>query len=843
MKRKKTARTPLTRRSFYGLALIALLAIVFPASIRPQAVAAPNGAGRAELYQSLLDLTNPWTVMCVAAHPDDEDGATLTILRRKYGAHTVSLFSTFGEGGQNAIGPELYEELGAIRARETLKAAEIQGSEAHFLGLRDFGFSKSAEEAFRFWGHDEALRRMVFEIRRLRPDVIITNHDTTGGHGHHQATGRLVLEAFDAAADAKRFPEQLKEAGVWQVQRLFVRMSYEGGAASKALDEEAARAGRVVVVNRNEQDPVRGISYAEQALRALQQHASQGPWPQTLPKDGWPPVRYRLAREAKEAAPLPANPNTFLDGLRLPETVARLLSPPTVEGKPLTDFVSQPERVFAALRNEMSGRKIRSDQLDEIGKEPHFRLMMERVNHALAAASGIALTLKPSDAVLIPASATAFSLQVANRGERAVKVRYVRFPDRKGVKENTEGVTIKPHSQSAFDLPKFNTPAAAKSNLPYAEHLYDGTLFGEQLGAMVELEVDNQSFEIPVAVQMDVAPAVEIASITPSPYVFTPANLNEPLTFRVRLVNHQSKPFKGEFGIASLTEHITEVGDEISLAANETREFNLRTGVIPVDTPDERRTPRATFGAIVFNVHPPSSVNVINRREAQVVYSDARVAPDLRVGYVRSTDDTLRNALKALGVEARELKAEEFAAADLSKLDTIIIDNRGYQLHPELIAANARLLEFAKNGGTLVVFYHKTNEWNPDAAKNRPQLAPLPITLGNERVTDENASVAFTEPQHPLLNFPNKITQDDFKDWIQERGLYYPKTWDAGYRAPLSMSDAGEEALRGGLLTLDYGQGHYIYTSMVWYRQLRAGVPGAYRVFANMLSYGHEAAK
>ncbi|HEX7771617.1 MAG TPA: PIG-L family deacetylase, partial [Pyrinomonadaceae bacterium] len=190
---------------------------------------------KAELHQALLDLTSPWTVMCVAAHPDDEDGTTLTILRRKYGIHTVSLFSTFGEGGQNAVGPELYEELGVIRARETMAAAEVQGSEPHFLGFRDFGFSKSAEEAFRAWGEKEILRRMVLQIRLLRPDVIITNHDTTSGHGHHQATGRTVLAAVDAAADPQQFPEQLSQAGTWQVQRLFVRLRGEPAADAQVV--------------------------------------------------------------------------------------------------------------------------------------------------------------------------------------------------------------------------------------------------------------------------------------------------------------------------------------------------------------------------------------------------------------------------------------------------------------------------------------------------------------------------------------------------------------------------------------------------------------------------------
>src|SRR4030095_15864277 len=218
-----------------------LLALFLSSSVAPQLQLAQTGelgfadrAARAELHQRLLDLTNPFTVLCVAAHPDDEDGSTLTILRRKYGVHTVSLFSTFGEGGQNAVGPELYEELGVIRARETMAAAEVQGSEPHFLGFRDFGFSKSAEETFRAWGEREVLRSMVLQIRRLRPDAIITNHDTTSGHGHHQATGRTVLQAFDAAADPKQFPEQLSLAGVWQVQRLFVRSRGQTDASSTA---------------------------------------------------------------------------------------------------------------------------------------------------------------------------------------------------------------------------------------------------------------------------------------------------------------------------------------------------------------------------------------------------------------------------------------------------------------------------------------------------------------------------------------------------------------------------------------------------------------------------------
>src|SRR4030095_290062 len=191
-----------------------------------------------------------------------------------------------------------------------------------------------------------------------------------------------------------------------------------------------------------------------------------------------------------------------------------------------------------------------------------------------------------------------------------------------------------------------------------------------------------------------------------------------------------------------------------------------------------------------------------------------------------------------LGVDAKELSVKDIASGDLTGFNTIIIDIRGYEAHPELMAANTRLLKFVEDGGTLLVFYHKTNEWNPDERRSRPQLAPYPIILGEERVTEQDAPVRFLQPRHRLLTFPNPITQKDFDNWVQERGLYFPREWDPRYAALLSTNDRGEKPLTGGLLVADYGKGHYIFTSFVWYRQLRDAVPGGYRVFANMISYG-----
>jgi hypothetical protein len=235
-----------------------------------------------------------------------------------------------------------------------------------------------------------------------------------------------------------------------------------------------------------------------------------------------------------------------------------------------------------------------------------------------------------------------------------------------------------------------------------------------------------------------------------------------------------------------------------------------------------------------------AAAKTISKRTVPVVFSDARVVPGLRVGYVPSFDQTLEHALAALGVNSKALSVDAIKSADLSSFNTIIIDNRGYEAHPELIAANSRLLEFVNAGGTLIVCYHKSNEWNPDASRHRPQLAPYLLLLGDERVTDETAPIKFLLLRHPLLNVPNKITPADFANWIQERGLYYPKEWDQPYSALFETNDPGEPPLKGGLLAAQYGKGNYIYTSMVWYRELRAGVPGAYRMFANMISYGHK---
>ena len=797
-----------------------------------------KGSSKPELHQALLDLTNPWTVMCLAAHPDDEDGSTLTVLRRKYGVHTVSLFSTYGEGGQNAVGPELYEELGVIRARETIAASAVQGSEPYFLGMKDFGFSKSAEETFRAWGRTEALRRMVFQIRKLRPDAIITNHDTSRGHGHHQATGQLILEAFDAAADPARFPEQLNQVKPWQVQRLFVR-----GARTQntTTTDQQPVPSQQIMIDPNEMDPMRGMTYAQQALLGLQKHATQGPWPKSIPANGGRRATYSLVRSAPTAAALPTDAKTPVDGLQLPEAIRSRFTPPTIDERPLTGFAGNHTEVLVALMNAKRRRAFTAAK-EIVALDPErFELMSGRLDMALAKVTGVSTNIRTQE-VLVPGGRHTLEVTLENTGEEELAVKRWATSELP-VAEQLDGLKrpdkLLPGTstyQEIFVTPTRQTPIS----VPSAEHLYDGRLFGSELKVEAELEIEGVRFLVSHAKRLEVAPHVEITNNNPSPCVETPATVLSCSSASLTLTNHWNR-FAGTLQLtAAPFGHKLESTRPITLAPNAID--RLATGPIAPMAPNERLNLRERAWSIDTILRDNDSKSVVTDRSFPAVYIPAIAVAGIQVGYVPSFDSSLKNSLSALAVQTTELTPADVATKDLTRFTTIIIDNRGYEAHPELIASNDKLLKFAENGGTLIVFYHKTNEWNPDERRKRPQLAPFPIILGDERVTEEDAPITLLQPRHPLMTFPNQITQKDFAGWIQERGLYYPREWDPQYTALFATNDTGEQPLKGGLLVAKYGKGNYIYTSMVWYRQLRAGVPGGYRFFANMISYGKSGA-
>jgi hypothetical protein len=498
----------------------------------------------------------------------------------------------------------------------------------------------------------------------------------------------------------------------------------------------------------------------------------------------------------------------------------------------LTEFVSAPDRVLAALVQWRASRPtVAPADVDR------FRLFVDRADHALAVAAGVSLTINPRAPVLVPGIPTTFSITLANSGIGGTHVDDLRFS---GWGENVPLKTadlLLPDTETVVTVDEL-TPKNAAVTVPPEQHLYDGTFLGKRVSARALLKIDGAQFSVNADSMLHVAPAVEIAKISPSPIVWTPARGDQVLNITTIVTNNLSTPFRGTLELSSAGLGISAVGGNVMLAGNETRAVELKSNAAPFTN---THAARANTGANGLAITIKNSAGVpVTRRNVPFVFSNARVAPNLNVGYIPSFDQTLEHSLAALGVKAKALSIDDVKTADLSVYQTIIVDNRGYEAHPELIAANARLLAFAETGGTLIVFYHKDNEWNPDEKKNRPQLAPYSILLDDKRVTDETAPITFLQPRHQLLNFPNAITEADFAGWIQERGLYYPKEWDAHYTALFSTNDPGEKPLTGGLLVAPYGKGNYIYTSMVWYRELRAGLPGAYRMFANMISYGHK---
>jgi hypothetical protein len=585
-------------------------------------------------------------------------------------------------------------------------------------------------------------------------------------------------------------------------------------------------------------------------LRALQKHATQGPWPKTFAEFAarfrafsgqsatpgqLPLTRYLLVREAKGAEALPKESHSFVDGLRLPEELADLMTP-SIDGHSLTEFIDNRQSVLDALMTMKKNTSAASVERKNHSARIDRRDML--IDQAIGLAAGLTVSIAPHP-IVIPNSSNKLVVTVSNHGQMSpwLIATYADAGDRNverfGEIIDKRSHQLMPGKSETLTLP-YSVPANASITIPNSQHLYDGLLFSQSATMRITLKLNGVEFALKSATPVDIAPPVEIKSVQPSLVVLTPQTESRPPSLQVTVVSHLNQTtnvWVGAFGnepgrsSTSLVESVPP-----PLASGES-----------VDLPMNARLRIQNFSNIEVSaaVEKGKTRSVVAKATLPIIRADARVAPSLNVGYVRGFDFSLPNALAALGVESKELSVDDVKTADLSKYTSIIIDNRVYESQPELIAANQKLLDYANAGGTLIVFYHKSNEWNPDERRKRPQLAPYKLILGDERVTDETAPITFLEPDHPLLNFPNKMGQEDFANWIQERGLYYPKEWDPQYHALLQSNDPGETPLKGGLLVADYGRGHYIYTSMVWYRELRGGIPGAYRMLANMISYAH----
>lgn len=738
--------------------------------------------GDVALHQALLDLNCTFSLMCVAAHPDDEDGATLAMYRKKYGVRTIAVIATRGEGGQNEIGPDLYNDLGVIRTREMMRASKITGADLHFLNLPEFGFSKSPEEAFSVWGREETVRRLVRVIRLTQPTVIISNHGTQKDHGHHQAIGIALQEAFDAAGDAAKFPE-LEQEGLqpWTPKRLYLRAWQPNPDAVK--------------IDINQLDSVRGKTYAQIAADALNEHKSQGMgFFIDLYLGGTIQPAYVLTKSHVAIGKNAPTDAVLFRGL-----------PHTGIGKPAKEISN------ARRRNEVEG--------EAHGAASAWR--QSCLERAVAIAKEIQLNAEPVESLVVPGQSTDVHLAVRDFGARdAISVSFLleAEPWFAAAPPGPSTAEIADDGSSTCDI-SLVVPQDAPLTVPEGEHLFDAHFMEPQLVAVARVQVKGvkRPVELRVPLALKIAPRVE-AKIVNSPLLVRRGTTFD-AGFGVLVKNNAPEPVTGNV--------------MLSMAPG----FVLDTSTVPYELAKGAERIYSVHAKIGGNLEPRDYlINAVVEGDVRPSFGVARLAdvalPErVRVGVIQSYDNTFMNVLEKLGVPHEALTIEDFTPAKLDSFSVIIVDIRAYLVRPDLAANNQSLLDYVARGGTMMVNYQKTEEW-------KPEFAPYPITLSRNRVTREDAPVTLLVPNHPIFTTPNAITPDDWTGWIQERGLYFPSAWDTAYTPLIACNDPGESIPAGSLLVAKHGEGTYVYTALVLYRQLRELHPGALRLFANMLALG-----
>lgn len=750
--------------------------------------------GEVAFQQAMKDLGNDFRMMCLAAHPDDEDGATLAYYRMIHGAKTFAVIATRGEGGQNEIGPELYNELGVIRTREMKAAAAIEGAELHFLDLPEFGFSKTSEETLEKWGKDVALERMVREIRQIRPHVIITHHGRMKDHGHHQAIGAILIEAFDVAADGTRFPEQGLEP--WQASRLYIR-DFRGGEGT-------------VPTNISALEPLRGQTIAEIAASALRVHESQGMKQFIdLLLSSRHSSYYNLVKTKSEektsGATAGASYGALFDGLPLP-------------AEPLVIAGATKGEIRAALYTWLKDNAtLREGTPDE-------RERWAEVNRAAIIASELRLTVTPKDSRVTHGQDISLAVSLADYGEPEAIVAELELRHRHGLGQigsHRLQVPFQPAREGGGTF-NFKLPVEAALTLPHAPRLFEPTFLEPQLEVTALVNCGDATLELSAPVYLDVAESIALEF--PGGPRLVRADSVEPVAVDVLVTNNDPEA-RSEYITMSAPEGWTASPERTSVFL--AKEGEMRTVTFTL-------TPPAGLAAGEYEAvgQVPGSKTQVGVRLRAV---DVHLAEGRRTGLIQGYDNTFSNILTQLDAPFALIGPNDYRPDFLDTFDTIIADIRAYQYRPDLAANNGALLDYVQRGGTLIVMYQKTFDWNAD-------YAPYSITLSSNRVTREDAPVTVLAPEHPLFTTPNAIQPGDWDGWIQERGLYFPEQWGEQFTPLVQVADPGEEIPPGSYLVAAHGEGHYIYTALAWYRQLRELHPGALRCFANMLAYGSESA-
>jgi LmbE family N-acetylglucosaminyl deacetylase len=893
----------------------------------------PQDTGTAGLQEVLLRLRTTARLMQTVAHPDDEDGGMLTLESRGKGATVLLLTLNRGEGGQNKVGSNLFDVLGVLRTLELLGADQYYGVEERFTRVADFGFSKNADETFQKWqGHDIALGDMVRVIRTFRPDVLVARFSGTDrdGHGHHQASSILTREAFRAAADPNRFPEQIGEGLLpWQAKKLYIGNVCGFGAQTCPAENYTIR------LNTGEPNSRLGMSYAQFAVEGLRHQLSQGVGAFSV--DAGP--RYTYYKLVDSVLPSMADKDgheqDFFDGIdtSLPGMASRLgaeeskvpwLRAQLAEIANQVQAASQRSQkesndaagpLLAALQNldTVIGRMDGSDIATPLKQDllERLREKEQEVQKALNLAMGISLEAtvaspqgmgtglpKEDDALtaVSPGQKFLVTINFHNGSKYKLVIDSIRLDapqswakqiDKEVVLAVAPGADqyanfvvqipadaaqghfytrpywhrTDPETESinTIDDERFVTlpfpPPPFHATVRYHTHRspHDLTIFGgtRELGGangpatevyspVVARFIDDKGEERtrPLAI----VPAFSVM-LEPGQQVI-PTESDGEKHVKVAVSSNLSVAAKGILHLEVPAGWAVEP-DKLSMEFHKRGEKQeLLFKITPVSLKEGRAQIRAVFES--GGVNYSEGYSLVTREDLDSFYYyqpalqrisivDVKVPKDLRVGYIMGAGDDIPTVLEQLGIKVTTISADKLASEELSQYQTIILGIRAYDTQPDLAANNKKLLDFVYNGGTLVAQY---NTGVGDF--NKGKFTPYPAQLSRARVSVEEAPVEILAPDDGIFHFPNQIAPRDFDGWVQERGLYFMDQWDGSFKPLLASNDPGEPPQKGGLLRAQYGKGTYIYTGYAFFRQLPAGVPGAIRLYVNLLSAGHE---
>jgi len=806
----------------YRLSFLCLLSFVPFFSQAQQA-----GLNAAEIRQGLASLNVTGSVLYIAAHPDDENTRLLAYLSKERKVRTGYLSLTRGDGGQNLIGTEQGELLGLIRTQELLAARRMDGAEQFFTRANDFGFSKNSAESFKIWNKEQILSDVVWVIRKFQPDVIITRfpEDARAGHGHHAASAILAREAFTAAADPKRFPEQLKQVKVWQAKRI-VWNTFNFGSTNTTADDQ-------LKIDVGVFNPLLGKGYGEIAAESRSNHKSQGfgsAKQRGTAIEFFSPVGGQAAK-----TDLFDGVSLNLDRNKGTEKAQQMLN--EINADYDSSDPAKSINALLLLKEEVKNLPFKHQQLDEL----------------ILACAGIWIETtvpEPSYAIndSIPVTVNAisrvrkyFPIRISleeldpNHTEELI-------PDHM-VSQNIKisarqiGLTQPYWLEKKHPIGSYIIDSLANLGLPEAPAPHAGVfrvLFGNQYIEVTRPLVYKHTDPVKGELYQPlvVAPPVT-ATLAEHSFVFTN---NSPKTITVQLKSFKahskgilqpSVPSGWKVSPEKVDFDLQNKAEEQNVEFTVTPAGQVNEGQLSLCLKVDGETYQKGLKVIGYDHIPVQTLFPL--AEASVERVDLKFAGK-KIGYIAGAGDLIPESLVQIGYQVTRLNEKQVINGDLSGYDAIITGVRLYNINEQIALMQPKLMSYVKNGGVLLVQY------NVNSPLKITDIGPYPFQLSRDRVTEEDAKVNFLTPDHPSLNFPNKITAKDFDGWIQERGLYFATGIDAHYTPVLQMNDTGENASNGSLLVADYGKGKFVYTSLAFFRELPAGIPGAYRLFVNLIS-------